>query len=131
MLAKRHVAFGLALVVALGLAGLAAACSDEEEGTSQVGTPAAASDLQQAMDQVSAMRAAAQEGDLEAAQGAFEDGHDPLHEVIEDLEAGNPDLAAELDKAVDDAEKDFDEGADADHIVEIGNEILDLLEQAD
>lgn len=129
---KRQLALGLALAAALALAGLAAACGgggeseEPEESSSTMETH-----MQTALDHTDEMIAAAKEADLEAAKAHFEEGHDPLHEVIEDLGASDPDLAADLDEAVDDAEKDFEEGADADHIVEIGNDILDLLEQVE
>ena len=77
------------------------------------------------------MLVAAEGGDLEAAEAAFAAGHDPLHEVIESLETSDPDQADALDEAVDDAEMDFEEAADAEHIVEIGREIRDLLQQVE
>lgn len=133
MRSRRHLVVGLTLVAALTVAGLTAACGgggkDEQPADGAGGTMGA--HMQQAMDSMGAMVAAAEAGDMEAAEAAFEDGHDPMHDLIDELEADDPDLAAELDEAVDDAEKDFDEGVDADHIVEIGNEILDLLNEAE
>lgn len=135
MTPKRRLILVLAFLAALTLSlSLAVACGGgggEEGEAGQTSAPATGTDLELAIEQVGAMLEAAQQGDLEAAEVAFEDGHDPLHAVIDDLEASDPDLAAELDEAVDDAEKDFEEGADADHIVEIGNEILGLLEQVE
>jgi len=117
------------LLIALALVPLAVACGGgREETTIEPGSMG--QHMAQAMDHMNAMVAAAGQGDMDAAQAAFERAHDPLHAVIDDLEATNPELAAKLDEAVDDAEKDLAEGADADHIVEIGNQILDLLRQA-
>lgn len=133
MTASRYLAAGVILALALVITATAAACGGggERDGAEQAQptTPAASSDLQVAITQVNAMVSGAKAGDLDAAAAAFEEGHDPLHAVIDELEAGDPELAAKLDEAVDDAEKDLEEGADADHIVEIGNEILDLLAQ--
>ncbi len=131
MTGKHHLVLGLALSVILGLAGLAAACGGGggEKAPAATARPVA-SHMQHAMDQMSTMVAAAEKGDLKAAEAAFEDGHDALHDVISELKASNPGLAEELDKAVDDAEKDFKEGADADHMVKIGKEILGLLDKA-
>ncbi len=123
---------GISIVVlALALVGFAAACGDGDDAGSPTDTPPASSDLQQAGDRIDAMIAAAEGGDLEAAEAAFKAGHDPLHEVIESLETSDPDLAAQLDEAVEDAEEDFEEDADAEHIVEIGKEIRDLLGQVE
>lgn len=119
------------VVLALALMGFVAACGDGDGTAPPTDTPAAASDLQQAKDQTDAMIVAAEGGDLETAEAAFEAGHDPVHEVIDSLEATDADLAAQLDEAVEDAEKDFEEGADAEHIVEIGQEIRDLLGQVE
>lgn len=119
------------VVLALALVGFAAACSDGDGTASPTGTPVAPSGLQQAIDQIDAMIVAAEGGDLETAEAAFEAGHDPVHEVIDSLETTDADLAAQLDEAVEDAEADFEEAADAEHIVEIGQEIRDLLRQAE
>ena len=120
------------VVLALALIGFVAACGDGDNGTaSPTDTTAAPSDLQQAKDQIEAMIVAAEGGELETAEAAFEAGHDPLHEVIESLETSDPDQGDALDEAVDDAEEDFEEGADAEHIVEIGQEIRDLLRQVE
>ena len=119
------------VVLALALVGFAAACSDGDGTASPTDTPVAPSGLQQAIDQIDAMIVAAEGGDLETAEAAFEAGHDPVHEVIDSLETTDADLAAQLDEAVEDAEADFEEAADAEHIVEIGQEIRDLLRQAE
>lgn len=119
------------VVLALALVGLVAACGNGDGTASPTDTPAAASGLQEAIDQIDAMLVAAEGGDLEAAEAAFAAGHDPLHEVIESLETSDPDQADALDEAVDDAEMDFEEAADAEHIVEIGREIRDLLQQVE
>ncbi len=76
------------------------------------------------------MIVAAETGDLGAAETAFESAHDPLHEVIEGLEASDADLAAELDEAVEHAEEAFEEGEAAEHVAEEAQEIRDLLAQA-
>ena len=117
------------LVLALALVGFATACGGGDDAPSATDTPATATDLQEAIDQIDAMVAAAEGGDLEAAEAAFEAAHDPLHEVIEGLEASDPDQAIALDEAVEDAEKDFEDAADAEHIVEIAQELRDLLGQ--
>ncbi len=119
------------VVLALALVGFAAACGDGDGTASPTDTPVAPSGLQQAIDQIDAMIVAAEGGDLETAEAAFEAGHDPVHEVIDSLETTDADLAAQLDEAVEDAEADFEEAADAEHIVEIGQEIRDLLRQAE
>ena len=128
------------VVLALALVGFAAACGDGDgtasptdtpAATAPTDTPAAPAGLQEAIDQIDAMIVAAEAGDLEAAEAAFEAGHDPLHEVIQSLGTNDPDQAAALDEAVEDAEKDFEEAADAEHIVEIGQEIRGLLRQVE
>lgn len=119
------------VVLALALVGFAAACSDGDGTASPTDTPAVPSGLQQAIDQIDAMIVAAEAGDLETAEAAFEVGHDPVHEVIDSLETTDADLAAQLDEAVEDAEADFEEAADAEHIVEIGQEIRGLLRQVE
>jgi hypothetical protein len=134
-------AAGIGIVVlALALVGFVAACgegdgtaspTDTPAAASPTDAPAAASGLQEAIDQIDAMVAAAEGGDLEAAEAAFEAGHDPLHEVIDSLETTDAALAAQLDEAAEDAEKDFEEAADAEHIVEIGQEIRDILRQVE
>jgi len=125
---RKIAAIGVA-VLALALVGFAAACGGGDDTASATDTPAAPSGLQESIDQIDAMVAAAEGGDLEAAEAAFEAAHDPLHEVIESLETSNPDQAAAIDEAVEDAEKDFEEESDAGHIVEIAQEIRDLLGQ--
>ena len=121
---RRGIVLASILALALTLLGLATACDGQEEAESpRLGTQ----DLQVALEQVTAMVAAAEIGNLEAAEAAFEAAHDPLHEVIETLAAADPGLSQDLDEAVEDAEKDFEEGEEAEHIVEIGNEILGLL----
>ena len=127
--------FAIAILVAalLALVGLAAACGDGEDGGTPVAdttTDAAGAALQTSIDEITAMVSAAQGEDLEGAQTAFDAAHDPLHEVIDALEAAGSNLATKLDEAVDDAEKDLGAGEEAEHIVEIGNEILDLLQDA-
>ncbi len=125
--------FFLILVPALALVltGFSLACGGEDE-EAETGTPAADArdNLQVSVDKVNEMVAAAADGDLNAANAAFEAAHDPLHEVIEALEPVNADLSKDLDEAVEDAEKDLEEGEEAGHIAEIGNEIGDLLQQA-
>lgn len=129
---KRLLIGFLAAAVLLAVAAVAAACGDDGgDGAADSETPQAADALQVSLDRTSEMVAAAAEGDLEAANAAFDAAHDPLHEVIDALEASQSSLAADLDEAVDDAEADLEEGEEAEHIVEIGNEILDLLERAD
>ncbi len=124
------------VVLALALSGFAAACGGGDDAASPSDTPAAPSDtpaatsgLQEAIEQIDTMLVAAEGGDLAAAEAAFEAAHDPLHEVIESLQTSDPDQAAALDAAVGDAENDFEEEADAEHIIEIGQEIRDLLGQ--
>lgn len=117
------------VVLTLALVGFVAACGDGGGTSSPTDTPVAPSGLLEAIDQVDAMIAAAEGGDLVAAEAAFEAGHDPLHEVIESLETSDSDQADALDEAVNDAEKDFEEAAAADHIIEIGQEIRDILGQ--
>ena len=116
-------------VLALALVGFVAACGGGDGTASPTDTRPAASDLQEAIEQIDAMVDNAEGGDLAAAEAAFEAAHDPLHEIIESLETSDPDQAAALDEAVEDAEKDFADEEDADHIVEIGTEIRDLLGQ--
>lgn len=130
MKGKRSVILALISVPLLILAGLAAACGDDEGEEPGATTPAAGSDLETSIDGITEMISAAEADDLEAAEAAFEAAHDPLHEVIEALAAADPQLSQDLDEAVEDAEKDFEEGEEAEHIVEIGNEILGLLQQA-
>ncbi len=84
-------------VIALALVGFAAACGDGDDAASPTDTPAAASDLQEAINQIDAMVVAAEGGDLAAAKTAFEAAHDPLHEVIASLETSDPDQATALD----------------------------------
>ncbi len=132
---KSRRGFAIALLVAalLALVGLAAACGDGEEGgtpAADTATDAAGAALQTSIDEITAMVSAAEGDDLEGAQTAFDAAHDPLHEVIDALEAAGSDLATELDEAVDEAETDLEEGAEAEHIVAIGNEILALLQDA-
>ena len=133
MKSRRGFAIALLAAALVALAGLAAACGDGDNGGAPAGDSAdgaATADVQVAVDEITAMVSAAGEDDLEGAQTAFDAAHDPLHAVIDGLEATNPDLATELDEAVDDAETDLEEGEEADHIVEIGNEILGLLQDA-
>ena len=132
---KSRRGFASALVVAalLALVGLAAACGDGDEGGTPAGdtaTGAMGAAVQTSINGITAMVSSAEEDDLEGAQTAFDAAHDPLHAVIDGLEATNPDLATELDEAVDDAETDLEEGEEAEHIVEIGDEILALLQDA-
>lgn len=121
----------------LALAALAAVCGgDDENGTTPTASPiatttaASATDVQVAIDEIGAMVSAAEDDDLAAAKVAFDAAHDPLHAVIDGLEATNAGLATDLDEAVDDAESDLEDGEEAEHIVEIGNEILGLLADA-
>jgi len=136
---RKIVGIGI-VVLTLVLVGFVAACGDGNDAAPGLtdtpaaapgltDTPAATPGLEEAIDQIDAMLVAAESGDLEAAEAAFEAAHDPLHEVIESLETSDPDQAAALDEAVEDAENDFKEESDADHIVEIGQEIRDLLRQ--
>lgn len=131
---RSGIVLGLVLAVALTLAGLAAACGDGQEDNGSAGANGAdggeTANVQTAIDQVTEMVSAAEQDDLAGAQAAFDAAHDPLHAVIDALEAANSDLASDLDKAVDDAETDLESGEEADHIVEIGNDILDLLQNA-
>ncbi len=133
MKSRRGFAIALLLAALVALAGLAAACGDGDEGGAPTGDSAddaATAEVQASIDGITAMVSAAEEDDLEGAQTAFDAAHDPLHAVIDELEAANPDLGTELDEAVDDAETDLEEGEEAEHIVEIGNEILVLLQDA-
>ena len=133
MKSRRGFAIALLAAALVALAGLAAACGDGDNGGAPAGDSAddaATSDVQVAIDEITAMVSAAGEDDLEGAQTAFDAAHDPLHAVIDGLDATNPDLATELDEAVDDAETDLEEGEEAKHIVEIGDEILALLQDA-
>ena len=137
MKTKRGFATTLSVAALLVIAALAAACGGgDDNDTTPTASPittataASATDVQVAIDEIGAMVSAAEDDDLAAAQAAFDAAHDPLHAVIDGLEATNLDLATELDEAVDDAESDLEEGEEAEHIVEIGNEILQLLEDA-
>lgn len=133
MKSRRGFAIALWVTALVALAGLAAACGDGDNGGAPAGAGAdnaATADIQVAIDEITAMVSAAEEDNLEGAQTAFDAAHDPLHEVIDVLEATDSDLATELDEAVDDAETDLEEGEEAEHIVEIGNEILVLLQDA-
>ncbi len=133
MKSRRGFAIALLAAALVAVAGLAAACGDGDEGGAPAGDSAngaATADVQVAVDEITAMVSAAGQDDLEGAQTAFDAAHDPLHAVIDGLEATNPDLATELDEAVDDAETDLEEGEEAEHIVEIGDEILALLQDA-
>lgn len=116
-------------ILGLALVGFAAACGDGDGTASSTDPPAAASDLQEAIDQIDAMVIAAEAGDLAAAEGAFDAAHDSLHEIIEGLETSDPDQAAALDEAVEHAEEDFADNAEAEHIVGNGQEIRGLLGQ--
>lgn|SRR5574341_375527 len=128
----RSVRILLLALGALAVISLALACGgDDEESGAGGATTAAPTDLEKAKDAVSAMISAAEGGDLVAAEEALTEGDPALHAVIDSLESENADLAADLDEAVEDAEKDLDTGEEAEHIVEIGNEILGLLEQVD
>lgn len=133
MKSRRGFAIALLIAALLALAALAAACGDGGEESAPEGDSAGGAsptDVQVAIDEITNMVSAAGENDLEAAKTAFDAAHDPLHAVIDELEATNADLAAQLDEAVDDAETDLEEGEEAEHIVEIGNEILGLLHDA-
>lgn len=133
LISQRYLVLGIGLAAMLILAGLAAACgSGGKEAASQSDAAAStASALETARLHVEQMVAAAENADLPGAKAHFEAGHDPLHAVIDDLQASDPALAASLDEAVDDVEGDLEKGEEADHIVEIGNQILDLLAQVE
>lgn len=128
-MSTRHLALGSGLIAGLALAVLAAACGGGEE--SQGTAAPTAGSLEAARLHVEQMVAAAENADLPGAKAHFEAGHDPLHAVIDDLQVSDPALAASLDEAVDDVEGDLEKGEEADHIVEIGNQILDLLAQVE
>lgn len=120
----------IAMAALLALPALALACGDNG-GTSQSPPDGSGlAELETARSFIDQMLKAAEGGDLEAAEAAFEGAHDALHEVMEALEAGDADLAAELDEAVDHAEEAFKEGEEAQHVAEEAQEIADLLEEA-
>lgn len=121
---------GIALLV---LTAAAFACSgngEEESGTPQ-GAAEGSSDLDAARSFMQQMMGAAQTGDMGAAHEAFEGAHDHLHEVIGALEASDPDLAAELQEAVDHAEEALEEGEEMEHVMDEAAEIADLLAQVE
>lgn len=136
MISRRGFTITILMAALLALVGLAAACGDDDgadtptASATTTATTATTVDVQAAIDEITVMVSAAQDDDLAAAQVAFDAAHDPLHAVIDGLEATNPDLATELDEAVDDAEADLEDEEEAEHIVEVGNEILGLLQDA-
>lgn len=122
----------LVLLVIVSLAGFA--CGDDDDGGSDgstaTATDTAESDLDTARGFIDEMATAAAAGDVEGAETAFESAHDPLHEVIEALEDTDPNLAADLDEAIEHAEAAFEEGEETEHIEEEANEISEVLDQA-
>ncbi len=130
MTARRLLAFAIGLAALLALSAAAFACGDNGDSDGTNGAADESSDVDAASGFIDEMTTAAEGGDLEAAEEAFESAHDPLHEVIEALEAGNGELAAELDQAVEHAEEAFAEGEEAEHVAEEAGEIAELLEQA-
>lgn len=132
MTARRYLILAIGMVALLALSAVVLACGDNggSDGSAPEGAAAESSDLDAARSFIDRMESAAEAGDLEAAEAAFESAHDRLHEVIEALESTDGDLAAELDEAVEHAEEAFEEGEEAEHVAEEAAEIGDLLEEA-
>ena len=125
----------LAALPPVALLGLVAvACGGDDNTDRQrddAGTATAAGTaMDQAMEHMDEVLAAAEQGDLAAAAEHLELADPFLHEVIEDLEDTDATRAADLEEAVEDAEKDIEEGEEADHIAEVAQEIIDILEGA-
>ena len=121
----------LGLGVLMALAGLAAACGGGGGDESNGGSSVMGEHMQTAMDHMGQMIAAAEGGDLDAAKTHLEAADPALHEVIDDLKGSDAALATDLEEAVEYAEADIESGEEAEHIVEIGDEIVALLGRAE